>query len=105
MNQPNSDKAKLDAIRRKAALAKTESYTPPYRHLKDPVKEPLISKVLYVLGIASFICALSLFKRECGSVALAVAFLILCCVQGGFFISIGLALACLKVIYEHTRDS
>jgi hypothetical protein len=104
MNQPNTDQAKLDEIRRKAALAKVEPVAPPRRQSRDPVKEPLISKVLYVLAIASFIIALILFKRDWTSDASSTLFLMLGFIQGIFFISIGLALSYLKGIYENTRD-
>lgn len=105
MNQTNSDQAKLDEIRRKAALAKAESVTPARKQPRDPVKEPLISKILYVLAIASFIGGLLLFKKEWDSDDSATMFLMMGFIQGIFFISIGLALTYLKGIYENTRNN
>lgn len=105
MDSINSDKAKIDEIKRKAALAKAAAPAPQRKRSRDPVKEPLLSKILYVFAIASIIIGFALYKGSWSSDAAGVAFLIWGCVQGALFASIGLALTYLKGIYENTRDA
>ena len=104
----DADKRKLDEIRRKAAFEARQAARPAasIRSSAPTFREPLLSKLLYILAIAAFIFGLALYNGYAGKRqdALALIFLISGIVEAALFWSFGLALSYLKGIYENTRD-